>query len=120
MRFLFLCLLLFCSCRRLELERRYVDRSSLASTFVGSPDPMQKMPPTGEQLWVYWNIPVALVQEQLTLTVKVVFRNLEEEKIAYPVARSRGHYVYSLLDDDYRKKDIDDFSSFTEVSVESA
>lgn len=100
----FLALAFFCSCHRLEVDRRFVDQASLASTYVKSPDPLQKHPPKGEELWVYWDIPVALMKERLSLTLKVVFKNLEEDLIAYPVRKKRGHYVYSLMDSDYHKK----------------
>jgi hypothetical protein len=104
MRFFWIILVLFCSCRRLDVERRFVDQRNLASTFVGSPDPLQTHPPVGEQLWVYWNIPANLIKDDLTLTVKIIFKNLEEDRVAYLVTRRHGRYVYSLLDQDYKKK----------------
>lgn len=90
-------------CRHLNVERRYIDAKSLASTYVKSPDPLQKHPPKGEQLWMYWHLPSYVMEQPLVLTLKVVMKNLEEDIVAYPIKTHIGRAVYSIMNDQYTR-----------------
>jgi len=98
-------LLLFPSCRRLSVDRRYTNETSLASNFVKSPDPLKKNPPKGEKLWVSWNLPSKYlrVHDKLILTLRVVKKNLEEEIVTYPVTLRIGRVVYSCMNEEFKE-----------------
>ncbi|MCF7852052.1 MAG: hypothetical protein K9M07_02295 [Simkaniaceae bacterium] len=102
----------------MTVERHYVDERQLASTFVQSPDPLQKNPPVGEKLWINWNIPSSAFKSHhvseddstqiyercgLILTLKVIFKDLNEDIVSYPVLSRKGSVVYSLLNQEYEK-----------------
>ena len=99
-------MLVLCACSHnyLSVEREYVDRETLASSFVGSPDPNQKNPPTGTRLWLHWSLPGKLYEKDLTLTLWVIYNNLEEEKITFPIKRYEGWHTYSLLDQKFKER----------------
>ena len=97
-------LLFLASCKSLDIERRYVSSESLASEYVGSPDRLKKDPPTGEQLWIYWNLPSSVYEPHLVLSVRVVYKNLEEEVIAYPVTGRKGHQLFEIVGESYKKR----------------
>jgi hypothetical protein len=102
-----LCLVAFCgSCQKYYLSvcQERVDRDSLASTYVGSPDPRQANPPLGEQLIVEWQVPKDLLKDALTIALDVVYKDYEESSYIYPISHKNGSFTASLLDEDYRKK----------------
>ncbi|NGX51674.1 MAG: hypothetical protein K1060chlam2_01547 [Chlamydiae bacterium] len=100
-----LLLILLSGCEKyyLSVKRESVDRSKLASTFVGSPDPRQKNPPTGEELLLEWRLPRTALKQELTLVLKLIYKNYSEETIRYPVDRRRGVIIFALLDEKYRQ-----------------
>ena len=92
-----------CSYQSLTVERQRVNRDSLASTYVGSPDPAQKDPPTGERLWIDYRVSPANFKENSVLTLRIIYNNFEEEKVAFPVKKKSGQFSYSLLGEKYQK-----------------
>jgi len=101
-------LFLFCfSCEKyyLSVKREAVDRMKLASTFVGSPDPLQKNPPKGQELILEWRLPEEALREELVLVLSVIYKNHTEEKVCYPIDRRRGVITYSVLGSDYKETD---------------
>ena len=103
MPFLLLFLLgLFCSCGKpyVEVIRERVGRRSLASTFVGSPDPLQVSPPHGQRLYIRWSLP-SLVEGESFLMLSLLFRNYTREVVPYVIRDRRGEILYSLLDESY-------------------
>jgi len=100
-----LLLLLLTGCEKyyLSVKREFVDRSKLASTFVGSPDPLQKDPPKGEELILEWRLPPHALDQELTLLLKVIYKNYSEETICFPVDRRRGVFTYPLLNEKYHE-----------------
>lgn len=105
LQYLFLFLLICFGCEKyyVSIKRDGVDRSKLASTFVGSPDPRQQNPSQGEALIIEWSLPSHLLQQSLTLQLKIIYHDYSEKTLCYPVDRRRGLVVYSLLDDEYYK-----------------
>lgn len=63
------------------VQEEIVDRMSLASSHVGTPDPKQDCPPEGERLLISWNFPPSLFEKKPTLVVKVWFWDDSEETI---------------------------------------
>ncbi|MEM8728031.1 MAG: hypothetical protein AAGE99_04905 [Chlamydiota bacterium] len=103
--FLVVFLLFFCSCDRYDLavKRESVDRSKLASTYVGSPDPRRKNPPTGEKLVIRWRLPRDFSREKMTLVLDLVYKNHTRETLSYPISRHRGMTVCFLVENGDRE-----------------
>lgn len=97
--------LLCASCEKyyLSVKREAVDRTKLASTFVGSPDPRQKNPPRGQELILEWRLPESSLLEKPVLVLSVIYKNHTEEKVCYPITRRRGVVTYSVLNEEYKK-----------------
>jgi len=104
--FAFLFLLLFTSCETsyLSVDKEFVDKGTLASTFVKSPDPAQETPPNGVRLWVSWNYPLSLWQKGSILYLKVVYGNYERGVFSYPIDFHKGEVSFEWLNQDYEEK----------------
>ncbi|MBI5274389.1 MAG: hypothetical protein HY860_04980 [Chlamydiales bacterium] len=103
MRNLFPLLFVLSSCTSsyIGVEKEYVDINSLASTFVGSPDPMQQNPSHGVRLWMDWEIPPHLWQEGFILTLKVIYKDYEEETFSFVMDLPKGQKSFELLNEKY-------------------
>ncbi len=88
----------------MSVDKEFVDKNSLASTFVKSPDPAQANPPQGIRLWVSWNYPLSIWQEGSIIYLKVIYGNYEQAMFSYPMGGSKGEVSYALLSDEYDKK----------------
>lgn len=105
-----LCLIIFglltsCNQSYLSVHTDYFSRESLASFYVGTPDPRLDNPPIGQRLIISWSIPKLIFKcDDLHLKLKIRFRNREEliERIA--ICRAHGHYLYTLLNEEYMSK----------------
>ncbi|MBX9924571.1 MAG: hypothetical protein K2Y01_10715 [Rhabdochlamydiaceae bacterium] len=104
-RALLFLLLLSCGCQKyyLTLYQEKVDETSLASTYVGTPDPRQKDPPIGQKLILEWQIPKELIAEHPSLHLQVIYRNYAEAQFVYPISYKSGYIVYSLVGEEYKK-----------------
>lgn len=91
-----------CSKSYLTVERQRVGRSSLASTFVQSPDPLQKNPPKGQRLLIKWRLPSSEFADPLTLKLRLIFKNYAEELFQKSIESENGIIVYELLGDRFR------------------
>ena len=85
--------LLFASCYRnhLYVQQEWIDRDSLASVHIGTPDPRQKNPPEGQRLLIAWDFPRSLYQQGLTVWATVRFWDEKQESLFCPVDRKRGY-----------------------------
>ena len=103
--FFFLALLFLSGCEKyyLTVKREYVDRDRLASTYVGSPDPLQKDPPRGQELTLEWRLSSEMMETPLNLVLSILYRDYSQATFTYPIDRRRGVETYSLLGDDYTK-----------------
>jgi hypothetical protein len=100
--FSFLVLCVGCQNQRLIVETRYLGRNTLASTVVGTPDPRQRCPTTGQELYVTWRLPEEFASyDNLYLLMTLRYGNREENCVRIPVNRFRGCYVYCLCDNEY-------------------
>ncbi len=97
--------LVFSSCQKyyLVIYQEKVSRDSLASTYVGTPDPRQKNPPKGQELVIEWQIPRELLQESPAIYLQVVYRDYSEAQFTFPIAYKSGYRVYTLVGEDYLK-----------------
>ena len=81
-----------------------VDRDQLASTYVGSPDPRQKNPPSGQELIIEWRLPPEAIKETLRLQLSLLYRDYTQETVCYPIAKRRGAITYALLNKKFKEK----------------
>ena len=104
--FALLCIGLFgCSREHLFVQSDYMTHDYLASTFVGSPDPMKDQDWIGQRLIVGWSVPKEYLEKRdIRLDLVLRYRNREEAIISFPLVERSGKYVYRLLKDDYREK----------------
>jgi hypothetical protein len=94
--------LLGCQNQRLVVQTRYLGLSTLASSVVGTPDPRQRCPKTGQELYISWRFPEEFyTHDDLHLEMTLRFGNREEACLSIPVERFRGGFVYTLTDDEY-------------------
>lgn len=96
-------LLVLASCSKYYLTVRQVpvNARSLASSHVGSPDPRQINPPTGQQLVIDWVIPSDILREEPKVVLTLVFKNHTEETRHYPIYYRSGYVVYNLVGEEY-------------------
>ncbi len=106
MKFFCLFLLVLAGCQKygLVLHQQRVDASYLASTNIGSPDPRQKCPPSGQLLIVEWWVPSWVVRADSYVRLHLVFRNHTEEFVEFPINRRLGYETYELYSDDLAEK----------------
>lgn len=99
--------LLLSSCGRssLTVQTDYLSHKNLASYFVSTPDPRQNVTAIGQRLIICWSVPkYYLSYENLHLQVTIRFRNREELIEIFHLPKTRGTYVYALLNEDYIAK----------------
>jgi hypothetical protein len=96
---------LFAGCSNtsmLTVQTLYMTRESLASYYVGTPDPQQLNPPVGQKLLVSWNVPQGyLAVEDLYLNIRIRFRNHQEVVVDHPICKRSGTYSYEIANEDY-------------------
>lgn len=89
----------------LTIQTDYLTHRNLASYYVGTPDPRQNVPAVGQRLIISWSIPKQyLSYENLRLEVTIRFRNREEIIEIFHIQKTRGTYVFALLNADYFSK----------------
>jgi len=109
MKRLILCALptmVFFSCSKYFLSASYqkVGRNDLASTYVGSPDPQQAHPPSGQMVILNWCIPGRVLRENPQMVLDVIFRNHTKETFIYPISSRLGYVTYRLVDAEHAEK----------------
>lgn len=89
----------------LTVQTDYLTHKDLASYYVGTPDPRQNVTAVGQRLIVSWVVPKSyLTYEDLHLKVTIRFRNREELIEIFHLSKTRGTYLYMLLNEDYFAK----------------
>lgn len=98
--------LLFCSCNPVVLDVTKVPLSHerLASTFVGSPDPLQKDPFEGERLYIKWKLPDGIAPEKCSLELYCIYKDLTQDKMEIPLHQKKGEFTYTLVGEEYEGK----------------
>ena len=105
-RFLWRGCLLFslssCSPHILNIQTQYFNQKSLASYYIGTPDPSLKNPMIGQKLLVQWSLKTSCIEDSpLFLYLKLRFRNHEEKEIVLQIHRKKGIYVYELKGEEF-------------------
>lgn len=95
-RWVALLFLLCTGCEKygLVLRQQRVDSLYLASTHVGSPDPRQKCPPSGQMLIVEWWVPPPLLKKEPRIIVQVLFRDYSEQIMEFPIQKRVGYETF--------------------------
>lgn len=103
---LLFCLFTLAGCDKYYLSLRQVpiDSQYLASSHIGSPDPRQADPPTGQKVVMQWAVPPELLKQKPSLVFHVIYKNHTQEELVYPIEDRMGMEVYSLLNQAYRDK----------------
>lgn len=79
------------------MQQEWVDKDFLASTHVGTPDPRQKDPPTGQRLLVGWRFPTNWLDWGIHLETTVRFWDNREEVIRYDLDSSHGSHAFNFF-----------------------
>ena len=93
-----------CGKSYLSITQEPVDARSLASTYIGSPDPRQAHPPLGQMLVVSWAVAPSLIKKHLQIVLKVNYWNYTDATFYYPLNKPVGYLTYSLLNEEFEKK----------------
>lgn len=105
-KFIFLILFFFitsCYKNYLYVHHEKMDATSLASTHVDTPDPRLKHPPNGQMISVFWDFPLSIYRENLTLVTTVRFWDNKQDVFVYKIPRKRGYITYKFQDDTVAK-----------------
>lgn len=84
-------------------KREIIDRDTLASTFIESPDPRQLDPPHGEEITFFWNLPSFSKEDSPSLVLTFLYRNYQKHIYRHPITNRKGSFAFSLLDPMYRE-----------------
>jgi hypothetical protein len=93
-----------CGSYSLSLTKEEVNREMLASTFVGSPDPRAEPPPEGERILIEWRVPSTCVRGS-KIVLDLIYCNFEEKQIEIPIAKRWSYAYYSLVGEEFAKKE---------------
>ena len=86
-----------CSFHRLDVQTQYLTPEYLASSHVGTPDPRRFQPPTGQRLLIQWSLCEEEISNQdLSLYLKVRYRNHKEEELLTPIRKKRGTILFEV------------------------
>lgn len=104
--FLILACILFNGCQKsyLTVQQKWIDRQSLASTFVESPDPLQKDPAYGKEVLIGWDFPLSVYKKKPYLLFTVRLWDQTETKYCYEVHQKRGFTSMFFSEKDPTKK----------------
>lgn len=91
-----------CQLQTLNVDTYFVGPETLASYWVGTPDPKKCCPDVGQELVLTWNMPRCYQPyEDLYIRWIIRFGNHEEEIFTIPVLTKRGERSYALLNQLY-------------------
>lgn len=91
------------SCNRyyVAVYQEKVDKKSLASYAVRTPDPKQEHPPYGQLIAIEWQIPASLLGENPFIEFDANFSNSTAKRYVFPINDRRGFVTLRVLDDEY-------------------
>lgn len=99
---LLLVLLTSCQPHLLDVQTQYLTHENLASFYVNTPDPARNDPDIGERLMIRWSIPSDyLCYDNLSLHLRVRFKDREEEEKILALTRKSGTYLYCVINETF-------------------
>ncbi len=105
-KFLFFVLFfLITSCYKnyLYVHHEKMDRTYLASTYIGTPDPRQKHPPDGQRISISWDFPLSIYRENLTMITTIRFWDNKQDVFVHKISSKRGYISYKFQDNTENK-----------------
>ena len=96
-------LLFGCQKYGLLIRQQKVDAGYLASTHIGSPDPSQANPPSGELVIVEWWVPRELLEKQPKVILRLIYWNYTEEIIEFPITKRVGYDVFPIYQEKFNE-----------------
>ncbi len=95
-----------CARDMLYVQNSYINRDSLASSHVGTPDPALANPTLGQRLLVRWVLSKSdfnsIGHPELLLDLR--FKSGQEDHIRFQLLEPRGLYTYQIVDEDFFNK----------------
>lgn len=92
----FTCLMSSCSRYYLTCDRQARNNAYLASSFVGSPDPLKNAPINGEQLVIAWHVPSSF-QNKANVELHLTYWNYTQDVVRFTVKERLGQYTLENL-----------------------
>lgn len=86
---------------KLSVFSDYVTQEYLASYHVGTPDPSLNAPTIGQRIYVRWNLAKNHGYCELTLKLRVRFKDRSEITEYVQLNQPCGMYTYSILNEEY-------------------
>lgn len=94
-----------CTNEILTVHMDYISHANLASTYVGTPDPLLETPFVGQRLVVSWYVPVCYKDSKnFELHIRLRYGNKEEATAIIPFQLRQGWYVYALTNEEFFEK----------------
>lgn len=95
-------LLTGCQAPHLNIQTQYISREDLASSYTDTPDAEWHSPTIGQRLLIEWALPDDYsAYENLTLLLKVRFKNRQEEESRFTINNQRGTYLYYVVNEKF-------------------
>ncbi len=91
-----------CTFRTLEVQTQYITQEYLASTHVGTPDPLQFELLAGQRLLIQWSLgKKEACEKPLFLQIKARFRDHTDKEVWIPLESLRGFYLFKIETEEY-------------------
>lgn len=105
MKYLIL-LVFFCSCQKtyLTVQEHWIDARYLSSSYVHTPDPLQKDPPEGKKVLIAWDLPLSVYEKQPFLILTARLWDQTEHSYRYEMDPKRGYATMYFSSKDPDKK----------------
>lgn len=94
-----------CMNEGLTVHMDYISHENLASTFVGTPDPLLETALVGQRLIISWWVPLSHVNcRDYEICLKLRYGNKEEATASFSFTGRQGWYVYALTNEEFFDK----------------
>ena len=107
--FIFLVLGTLFSCsqykQRLYVYNEYINKQSLASAQMKTPDPKLYRPLIGQRLWVFWDLEeTSYAKGENFLLLHLLFKNRQRESLSIAINKPEDYFTYTLENKDFTDK----------------
>lgn len=99
-------LLMGCMSNHLSIQTDFLNRTNLASYYIGTPDPLQQYPLIGQRLLIQWCFPYKyFAYDDLHLRITIRFGDRSEIRKAIAIRERSGYYNYILAEQEFCEKE---------------
>lgn len=88
----------------LSVDQQWVDVNSLASMHIGTPDPRQAQPPTGQMLIIDRRVPKSVLDQKPYVLLDIIYWDYTTKTIQIPMKRRMAYKTYKLFGGEYQNK----------------